>query len=66
MDFNVIYLSNLEFSLVGDDEVVEMSFGPCEAVFQKPKDTENHLKPLYIRGILMAHLSPGCSLMEEL
>jgi hypothetical protein len=42
----------MDYSLVGDDEVVEMSFGPCEAVFQKPKDAENHLKPLYIRGHL--------------
>jgi hypothetical protein len=52
MDVNVIYLSFLDYSVVGDDEVVEMSFGPRDAVFQRPKDSENHLKPLYIRGYL--------------
>ena len=29
-----------------------MDFGPRDAVFQKPKDSDNHLKPLYIRGHL--------------
>jgi hypothetical protein len=52
MDVNVIYLSSLDYSPVGDDEVVEMSFGPHDAVFQRPKDSENHLKSLYIRGDL--------------
>jgi hypothetical protein len=52
MDVNVIYLSSVDYSLVGDDEVVEMSFGPCDTMFQRPKDLENHLKPLYIRGHL--------------
>jgi hypothetical protein len=50
MDVNVIYLSSLDYSLVGDDEVAEMSFGSCDAVFQRSKDLENHLKPLYICG----------------
>jgi hypothetical protein len=52
MDVNVIYLSFVDYSLVGDDEVAEMSFGPRETMFQKPKDVENHLKLLYIRGHL--------------
>jgi hypothetical protein len=29
-----------------------MSFGPRDAVFQRPKDSENHLKLLYIWGHL--------------
>jgi hypothetical protein len=33
MDVNVIYLSSVDYSLVGDDEVAEMSFGPCVAMF---------------------------------
>jgi hypothetical protein len=49
MDVNVIYLSSMDYSLVGDDEVAEMSFGPHDVVFQRPKDSENHLKPLYIQ-----------------
>jgi hypothetical protein len=48
MDINVIYLSSVDYSLVGDDEVAEMSFGSRDAVFQRLKDSENHLKPLYI------------------
>ena len=27
-----------------------MDFGPCEAVFQKTKESDNHLKALYMRG----------------
>jgi hypothetical protein len=52
MDVNVIYLSSVDYSLVGVDEVVEMSFGPHDAMFQRMKDSENHLKPLYICGHL--------------
>jgi hypothetical protein len=52
MDVNGIYLSSVDYSLVGDDEVVEMSFDPRDVVFQRLKDLENHLKPLYIRGHL--------------
>jgi hypothetical protein len=55
MDVIVIYLSSMDYSLVGDDEVLEMSFGPHDAVFQRPKDSENHLKPLYIRGASQQH-----------
>jgi hypothetical protein len=33
MDVNVIYLSSVDYFLVGDDEVAEMSFGPCDAMF---------------------------------
>jgi hypothetical protein len=50
MDVNIIYLSSVDYSLVGDDEVAEMRFGPCDAIFQRPKDSENHLKLLYIQG----------------
>jgi hypothetical protein len=52
MDVNVIYLSFVDYSLVSDDEVVKMSFGPRDVVFQRSKDSENHLKSLYIRAHL--------------
>jgi hypothetical protein len=39
MDVNVIYLSSVDYSLVGDDEVVEMSFGPHDVVFQRLKNS---------------------------
>jgi hypothetical protein len=42
----------MDYSLVSDDEVEEMSFGPRDDVFQRLKDSENHLKPLYIQGHL--------------
>jgi hypothetical protein len=42
MDVNMIYLSFMDYCLVGDDEVVEMRFGPRDAVRQRPKDSENH------------------------
>jgi hypothetical protein len=52
MYVGVIYLSSIDYSLVGNDEVVEISFGPRDVVFQRSKDSENHLKPLYIWGHL--------------
>jgi hypothetical protein len=52
MDVNMVYLSSVDYSLIGDDEVAEMSFGPRDAVFQRLKDSENHLKPMYIQGHL--------------
>jgi hypothetical protein len=33
MDVNVIYLSFVDYSLVGDDEVSEMKFSPHDTVF---------------------------------
>jgi hypothetical protein len=48
MGVNVIYLSSVDYSVVGDDDVSEMSFGLFDVVFQRPKDSENHLKSLYI------------------
>jgi hypothetical protein len=52
MDANIIYLSFMDYSLVGDDKVSEKSFGPCDVVFQRLKDSKNHLKLLYILGHL--------------
>jgi hypothetical protein len=52
IDVNAIYLSSMDYSLVGYDEVVKMSVGPCDVVFQRLKDSENHLKSLYIQGHL--------------
>jgi hypothetical protein len=58
MDVNMIYLSSVDYSLIGDDDVLERTFGPQNAIFKKPKDLENHLKPLYV-------LSPRCLLIGE-
>jgi hypothetical protein len=51
MDVNVITFS-ADCTIIGDDEpvVAQFDFGPKEAVFTKPKESVNHLKPLFVRG----------------
>jgi hypothetical protein len=41
-----------DYNIVDDDEpiVAQFDFGPKEAVFTKPKESVNHLKPLYVCG----------------
>ena len=51
MDVNVITFS-ADCTIIGDDEpfVAQFEFGPKEAAFTKPKESVNHLKPLFVRG----------------
>jgi hypothetical protein len=51
MDINVITFS-ADCTIVGNDEpvVAQFDFGPKEAAFTKPKESVNHLKPLFVRG----------------
>jgi hypothetical protein len=51
MDVNVITFS-ADCIIIGDDEpvVAQFDFGPKEATFTKPKESVNHLKPLFVRG----------------
>jgi hypothetical protein len=51
MDVNVITFS-ADCTIVGDDEpiVAQFDFGPKEVTFTKPKESVNHLKPLFVRG----------------
>ena len=35
---------------IPEEETSHLDFGPREAIFQKPKDSDNHLKALYKRG----------------
>jgi hypothetical protein len=51
MDVNVITFS-ADCTIVGDDEpvVAQFDFGPKEVAFTKPKESVNHLKPLFVRG----------------
>jgi hypothetical protein len=51
MDVNVITFST-DCTIVGDDEpvVAQFDFGPKEVAFTKPKESVNHLKPLFVRG----------------
>jgi hypothetical protein len=49
LDINMIHMSMDGYSL-SEEEVSHLDFGPKEAIFQKPKATENHLNALYIKG----------------
>jgi hypothetical protein len=51
MDINVITFST-DCTIIGDDEpvVAQFDFGPKEVAFTKPKESVNHLKPLFVRG----------------
>jgi hypothetical protein len=51
MDVNIITFSS-DCTIIGDDEpvVAQFDFGPKEAAFTKPKESVNHLKPLFMRG----------------
>jgi hypothetical protein len=51
MDINVITFST-DCNIIGDDEpvVAQLDFGPKEVAFTKPKESVNHLKPLFVRG----------------
>jgi hypothetical protein len=33
-----------------EKDLADLDFGPKDAIFQKPKDTDNHLKALYMKG----------------
>jgi hypothetical protein len=51
MDINVIMFS-ADCTIIGDNEpvVAQFDFGPKESAFTKPKESVNHLKPLFVRG----------------
>ena len=38
-----------DYFVVLKDEVAHLQFGPCDAMFQKTKESNNHLKALYMR-----------------
>ena len=48
-EINVVHLSS-DYFIVLEEEVAHLQFGPHDAMFQKPKESENHLKALYMRG----------------
>jgi hypothetical protein len=49
MEINVVRFSE-EYYAVSEEEAALLDFGPREAVFHKPKESDNHLKALYMRG----------------
>ena len=49
IEINVVHLSSDCF-VVPEEDVAHLDFGPRDAVFQKTKESDNHLKALYMRG----------------
>jgi hypothetical protein len=49
LDINMIHMS-MDGYVLSEEDVTHLDFGPKEAIFQKPKATENHLKALYMKG----------------
>jgi hypothetical protein len=43
---------SIDCNIIGDNEpvVAQFDFGPKEASFTKPKESVNHLKPLFVHG----------------
>ena len=50
MEINVVRFSEEYYAVSKEEEAALLDFGPHEAVFQKPKESDNHLKALYMRG----------------
>jgi hypothetical protein len=49
MDINMVFTLPAEFR-GAEEEVAQMCLDPKEAMFEKPEESSQHLKPLYIRG----------------
>jgi hypothetical protein len=47
MDINMVFTLLAEFKGV-EGEVAQMCLGPKEAVFEKPEESSQHMKPLYV------------------
>jgi hypothetical protein len=49
MDVNMVFTLPTEFR-GAEEEVAQMCLSPKEVVFEKPEESSQHLKPLYVRG----------------
>jgi hypothetical protein len=49
MDINMVFMLPAEFRTI-EKEIAQMHLSPKEAMFEKPKESSQHLKPLYIQG----------------
>jgi hypothetical protein len=63
MDINMVF-TLLAKSRGAEKEVTQMCLSPKEVVFEKPEESSQHMKPLYV--ISTEGRSPGCSLMAAL
>ena len=49
MEINVLHFSD-DYWAIPEEETAHLDFELREAIFQKPKDSDNHLKALYLGG----------------
>jgi hypothetical protein len=49
MEINDVHFSS-EYFMVPEEDMAHLDFGPRNVVFQKPKESDNHLKAIYMRG----------------
>jgi hypothetical protein len=63
IDINMVFTIPTEFYAPMKD-VLELALGAERAMFEKPKNPDVHMKPLFIRGHQTEHRSGTCSWME--
>ena len=56
MEINAVHFSEEYYNVLEEEEAALLDFGPREAIFQKPKESDNHLKALYMRGHINGRL----------
>ena len=49
LKINVVHMSS-DYLIIPEEEVAHLQFGPRDVVFLNPKESDNHLKALYMRG----------------
>jgi hypothetical protein len=49
MDINLVFTLPTEFR-GAEEEVTQMCLSPKEAMFEKPEESSQHMKSLYVRG----------------
>jgi hypothetical protein len=49
LEINVVHLF-VDRSVPTEEDLAHLNFGPKDAIFQKPKDTDNYLKALHMKG----------------
>jgi len=49
MEINMVFTLPAEFRAV-EEEVAQLCLGPRDDVFEKPEESNRHIKPLYIKG----------------
>src|SRR5512143_3157814 len=50
MDINMVCMVLMEFCAMDETEFAQFSLGSKDAVFEKPDESNRHMKPLYLKG----------------